>query len=894
MVSFNLLVFVALGYVAFLFLVAFAAERRARNGQGGWLRSPLIYTLSLSIYCTAWTFYGAVGYAARSGLEFVTIYLGPTLVMVGWWVILRRLVRIGRRQRITSIADLISSRFGKSRQLGMIATVIAVVAGTPYIALQLQSVTLSFAVFADAGGQVWEAVDLNRAAAWVAVGLAIFTVLFGTRNLDANERHHGIVIAIAVEAVVKLVALLAVGIFVVWGIGGGPGAVMQQINASDVAVWDQNAGRWASLIFLSAAAFICLPRMFQVLVVENNDEAQLRTAGWAFPLYLMLMSLFVIPIAVVGLNLMPQGANPDLFVLTVPLAVGQDGLAMLSFLGGFSSATSMVIVATIALATMVSNHIVLPLWLAAGAADGASISGDVRRVIVTARRLSIAGVLALGYFYYRLSGGGTALAAIGLVSFSGAVQVLPVLLGGIFWRGATRVGAVMGLVTGLVVWLWTLFLPSFGSAVFSAEVMALGPMGLSWLRPEALFGVAGIDPLVHGLLWSMLLNAAMFFVGSILSFPTPLERLQGAQFVNVFADSAGARPWARSGAGAEDLLIMSQRILGGSEAQGIFQREATRQGKEGYLPDVTPDFIERLEKELAGSVGAATAHAMIGQLTEGASVSVEDLIAVADEAAQIVEYSNQLEAKSAEQERTARALREANDKLTALSVQKDAFLSQISHELRTPMTSIRSFSEIMRDSEMTGDEKARYAGIIHGEALRLTRLLDDLLDLSVLENGQVTLHSERGTLSDLITRAVDAAGASGQKIAVLRKPAREAVMLETDLDRLAQVFINLIANAAKYCDADAPELKIIVRSEQGQTTVDFIDNGSGIAPEDQDVIFEKFARLADEKRAGGAGLGLAICREIMERLGGSIAYVPGQGGAAFRVTLPKVQALAAA
>ena len=894
MVSFNLLVLVALGYVAFLFIVAFAAERRALSGRGGWLRSPLIYTLSLSIYCTAWTFYGAVGYAARSGLEFVTIYIGPTLVMVGWWWVLRRLVRIGRAQRITSIADLISSRFGKSTQLGMIATVIAVVAATPYIALQLQSVTLSFAVFAAAGGEDWQAADLRAAAIWVAVGLAIFTVVFGTRNLDANERHHGIVMAIAVEAVVKLVGLLAVGIFVVWGIGGGPASVLAQIDSSPIAAWEPSGGRWASLIFLSAAAFICLPRMFQVLVVENGDERHLQTASWAFPLYLFLMSLFVIPIAVVGLNIMPEGANPDLFVLTVPLAMGQDGLAMLSFLGGFSSATSMVIVSTIALATMVSNHIVMPLWLNAGGPAGASISGDVRRIIVITRRLSIAGVLALGYLYYRLSGGGTALAAIGLVSFSGAVQVLPVLLGGIFWRGATRVGAVLGLVTGLIVWTWTLFLPSFEGAVISTDVMVNGPLGLWWLRPEALFGVVGLDPLVHGLLWSMVLNTGAFFLGSVLSFPTPLERLQGAQIVNIFVNTAGAQPWARSGAGAEDLLIMSQRILGGSEAQGIFHREAMRQGKEGYLPDVTPDFIERLERELSGSVGAATAHAMIGQITEGASVSVEDLIAVADEAAQIMEYSNRLEAKSAEQDRTARALRGANAKLTALSVQKDAFLSQISHELRTPMTSIRSFSEILRDMDMDGEEKARYAGIIHDEAIRLTRLLDDLLDLSVLESGQVTLNSQRGLLSDVIGRAIGSAGAHDPGIEIVRKPPREAVLLETDLDRLVQVFINLISNAAKYCDADVPKLKIIVRERDGQTTVDFVDNGSGISTESQDVIFEKFARLADEKRAGGAGLGLAICREIMERLGGGIAYVPGQGGAAFRVTLPVARAMAAA
>ena len=501
--------------------------------------------------------------------------------------------------------------------------------------------------------------------------------------------------AIAVEAVVKLVALLAVGIFVVWGIAGGPAQMLQQIDASPISHWEQDGSRWIGLIFVSGAAFICLPRMFQVLVVENVDERHLNIAGWAFPTYLFLMSLFVVPIAVVGLNLMPAGANPDLFVLTVPLSQGRDGLAMVSFLGGFSSATSMVIVSTIALSTMVSNHIVLPVWLSAHKGQGAKVSGDVRSVILRSRRISIAAVLTLGYLYYRISGGGTALAAIGLVSFSGVVQIFPVLLGGIFWRGATRIGAAMGLLTGFAVWGWTLFLPSFGDgAIISHAAMQHGPFGIVWLRPDALFGIDGMDPLVHGIMWSMILNTLVFFIGSIFSFPTPLERLQGAQFVNVFDYSVGSARWRSSVAGAEDLLIMSQRILGGNEAQALFQREAKSQGKAGYLPDVTSDFIERLERELAGSVGAATAHAMIGQLTEGSSVSVEDLIAVADEAAQILEYSNRLEAKSAEQEQTARALRDANEKLTALSVQKDAFLSQISHELRTPMTSIRSFSEI--------------------------------------------------------------------------------------------------------------------------------------------------------------------------------------------------------
>lgn len=894
MMSFNALIVVALGYVVFLFGIAFFAERRAARGHSNWLSSPWIYTLSLSIYCTAWTFYGAVGYAARSGLEFVTIYLGPTLVMVGWWWVVRRLVRIGRAQRITSIADLVSSRFGKSTQLGMIVTVISVIAGTPYIALQLQSVTLSFAVFAQIEGVSWDQPDFNVTAMWVAIGLAVFTVIFGTRNLDANERHHGVVIAIAVEAIVKLFALVAVGVFVVWGIAGGPGEMLTRIDNSDIELWNNDSGRWISLIFLSGAAFLCLPRMFQVLVVENADERHLHVASWAFPLYLFMMSLFVMPIAVIGLDLMPQGSNPDLFVVTVPLSQGQGGLAVLSFLGGFSSATSMVIVATIALATMVSNHIVVPVWLSFQANQHAVMSGDVRNVILLSRRLSVAGIMVLGFLYYRISGGGTALAAIGLISFTGAVQILPAMIAGMFWRGATGVGAAAGLLTGLAIWMWTLFLPSFGvDAVISQFVLENGPLGLSWLRPQALFGVAGLDPLVHGIMWSMLLNATMLIICSLVTFPAPLERLQGAQFVNVFEHSSAAPAWTGAATGAEDLLIMSQRILGSTEAQALFEQEAVRQGKVGYLPEVTPDFIERLERELAGSVGAATAHAMIGQLIGGSSVSVEDLIAVADEAAQILEYSNRLEAKSKEQEQTARALRAANDKLTALSIQKDAFLSQISHELRTPMTSIRSFSDILRDGEMGEEGHERYAGIIHDEAVRLTRLLDDLLDLSVLENGQVVLHEQTGQLSDLLDRAMRAAGLHDGVLKVSREREDEDITLTADLDRLAQVFINLISNARKYCDAAEPHLRISVVKDKHGYAVDFVDNGSGIAPENQDLIFEKFSRVADGSKAGGAGLGLAICREIMHRLGGEVVYLQGQDGAAFRVRLPKVKKTAA-
>ena len=524
MLSVDILLAVCLGYVALLFLVAFVVDRRTRRGSISWLHSPVIYTLSISVYCTSWTFYGAVGSAARNGLEFITIYLGPTLVFVGWWWLLRKLVRIGRAHRITSIADLISSRYGKSPSLAVLVTTIALVAITPYIALQLQSVTLSYQVIS-AGA------DSGTTAFWVAAGMALFTILFGTRNLDANERHHGVVAAIALEAIVKFAALIAVGIFATYGVADGMSTVFDKMSPEALrGAHDIFGARWAVLMFLSASAIICLPRQFQVTVVENIEERHLATASWLFPLYLLGMTIFIMPIALVGLEVMPVGSNPDLFVLTLPLAESRNDLAMLAFLGGFSSATSMVIVAAIAVSTMVSNHIVMPAALGILAARRTT-SGDLRSLILVSRRISIAVILGLGFLYYRISGGSDALAAIGLIAFVGVAQFLPCLLGGIFWRGANHAGALTGLITGFAFWAYTLLIPSFGGDfLLSPEVVANGPWGLANLRPQALFGLDGLDPLVHAVVWSVGMNTLTYVTVSSLTEPKALERLQASLF----------------------------------------------------------------------------------------------------------------------------------------------------------------------------------------------------------------------------------------------------------------------------------------------------------------------------------------------------------------------------
>ncbi|WPZ32577.1 ATP-binding protein [Thalassobaculum sp. OXR-137] len=904
MLSANVVLVTALAYVALLFIVAFVSDRRARAGRVGLAHSPLIYTLSISVYCTSWTFYGAVGSAARDGLEFVTIYLGPTLVFVGWWFVLRKLVRIGRVHRISSVADLVSSRYGKSTTLAVLVTVIAVIASTPYIALQLKAVTISFSVVGSAGNEA--VIDVSTAF-WVAAGMAAFTILFGTRNIDANERHHGVVAAIALEALVKLIALLAVGIFVVFGVAGGLGEVFAMPGASIVIDPDTVYGpRWVAMTFLAGTAILCLPRQFQVTVVENADEAQLRTASWLFPLYLFLMCCSILPIAIAGLTLLPPGANPDMFVLTLPMAQGQDALALLAFIGGFSSATSMVIVACIALSIMVSNHIVIPVVLRLPVLSQA-VSGDMKRLLLVSRRVSIGLLLLLGFGYFVASAQSDALAAMGLIAFAGAAQILPAMVGGLYWRSASKAGAAAGMFAGFVVWIYTLVLPNFEGVWFVTQtLMVEGPWGLGWLRPHALFGVQGEDPMVHSVFWSMTVNVVLFVVVSLIREQNPLERLQGTLFVDVFRNPAESEGrFITRSATVDDLYIMTQRILGAEEAQRVFAEFAQRQGAVGDMPRPDAAFISHLERLLAGGIGAASARVMISQVVTGETISLDELIRLVDETQQVIEYSQRLEAKSQELQDTAKALQDANERLRMLDAQKDDFLSQVSHEVRTPMASIRSFSEILLDNPDLESERSRkYLKIIQDETLRLSRLLDEILDVSHLDSGQFALRLEEVDAARILEHAVETcrgmAASAGVTIdygaCVAEAPIR------ADGDRLAQVFMNILSNAIKYNTSEEPRVTVSSRVDGGTYFAYVDDNGPGIPAEDRERIFAKFARgreLTPGHRTG-AGLGLSISRSIARMLGGDLELLPepgrgmGRGGARFRLRLPLRRETAAA
>ncbi|MBN9020556.1 MAG: sodium:solute symporter, partial [Rhizobiales bacterium] len=598
---------VSLAYLVLLFTIAWYGDRRADAGRS-LIRSPVVYTFSLAVYCTSWTFYGAVGTAARRGIEFLTIYTGPTVVFLGWWFLLRKIARISKSQRITSIADFIASRYGKSARLGMLVTVIAMVGTMPYIALQLKAVSTSFTVlvnyshFGDLSETLFATPSsfLTDAALLTAIGMAVFAILFGTRHIDANEHHEGMVAAIAFESCVKLFALLAVGFFVVFALGaaGGREEAMATAWKDLIGFPEGGASRFLTMTFLSMAAIVCLPRQFHIAFVENVDERHIATASWLFPLYLFLMSLFALPIAAAGLTFLSPEANPDFYVLTVPMTQGQHGLALLAFIGGLSSATAMVVVAAIALSTMICNDLVMPVLLRIRRLR-LDARGDLSGLLLGIRRISIFLVMLLGYAYYLLTGESRPLAQIGLVSFAVAAQFVPGIVGGLFWKNAARAGAETGLLLGFLTWAYTMLVPLLArSGVLSEAILDPGPWGLSFLRPEALFDLDGWDPLTHALFWSMAANVGGYVLVSLYSRQDALERIQATLFVDVFRrPPAEAQVWRRSAA-IDDLYTLLQRFIGPERAARAFADYAAARGEHPVAgPEADADLIAFVERQ---------------------------------------------------------------------------------------------------------------------------------------------------------------------------------------------------------------------------------------------------------------------------------------------------------
>lgn len=646
-------VLIALIYVGILFAVASYGDRKVRHTIGGHARPrPLIYALSLAVYCTSWTFFGSVGVSARTGYDFLPIYIGPILMFAIGWPVLRTIVRISKSQNITSIADFISARYGKNQWLGALVALIAVVGIVPYISLQLKAIAVSLHTILEpaartvmAGGNTGTG---DNFAILVTITLAGFAMLFGTRHIDTTEHQDGLILAIAVESVIKLAAFLVVGIFATFWLLGGIDGLFAVLNSRpDIAErfsGDLSIGRWITMTVLSSFAIFLLPRQFHVAVVENTALEDVRRAAWLFPVYLVVINLFVAPIAIAGLATFPSGSvDADSFVLALPVASGQKFIVLAAFIGGLSAATAMVIVETIALSIMVCNNLIVPLVLRRRALIEETY-GQMGPLLLMIRRSAIVIILALAYGYYQMITASAELAQIGLLSFAAAAQFAPALFVGLIWKRATARGAMAGILVGFSLWIYTLALPLFADAGWlPSGFVEHGLFAVEALKPRALFGFS-MDPLTHGVLWSLAANLLVYIGVSLTGTLRPIEAAQSKAFVAPHLP-LGMTPTrtSRSTVTNGQLQQTVARYLGHERTRRSFDDYAASRGIV-IKPEQEADggILRFTEHLLARAVGSSSSRLVLALLLESHTQNSRQAARLLDDASDALRHNRDL------------------------------------------------------------------------------------------------------------------------------------------------------------------------------------------------------------------------------------------------------------
>lgn len=886
-----LVILVSTFYAILLFGIASWAENRAKQGRS-LIANPYTYSLSLALYCTAWTFYGSVGHASQKGITFLPIYLGPTLLAPFWWLILKKIIRISKAYRLTSIADFLASRYGKRLSLGGLVTIIAVLGGVPYIALQIKAISSSYLTMINFDGAQFVANESGSNTAFYALLLLIgFALIFGTRHLDPLERHEGIVAAIAFESIIKLSAFLSVGIFVTFGIYNGFGDLFSQaIQHADLKQLmtfykPELYADWFWLTILSSVVFVLLPRQFHIAVVENVNEKHLDKAIWLLPLYLLLINIFVLPIAFAGRLFITTPVDADMYVLALPTITGHPVLALIVFIGGFSAAMSMVVVATMALSTMISNNLVIPFLLRLKWFN-LDAEKPIVGLVLMIRRIAIILIMLFGYFYYLLIGSKYSLVSIGLISFAAISQFAPALLAGLYWKRANFKGALVGMIVGFVIWAMTLSIPAIVESGFiSSNILTAGYWGFSWLKPYHLFGLQGLSPVPHSLFWSWLFNTFFLISISIWTRQDVTEKSQAVAFVDIFkqGEARASQLW-RQEASIEDLTTVLMRFLGKKRTQIALNTFQTQQPES--------NLVQFAERQLASVIGASSAQVVISNFVKEQPIEMDEVLRILDETSEILRTNRKLEDKSRELEQVTTELRVANEQLKALDQLKDEFVTTITHELRTPLTSMRTFTEILRANEDLPLEKRReFLDIMLKESERLSRLINQVLDLEKNDSGKMEWHFAPTNFSLLIHDAIQSVEPllAGKKITIQTVLSTDQAIATADRDRLLQVLVNLLSNAIKFCPNVQGKIEVQLKRKLGRIYVAVKDNGEGISPQDQLVVFDKFRQISDVKKGkpSGTGLGLAISKQIVEAHQGKIGVQSKVGtGATFYFEIP--------
>ena len=671
MLSGWVIIVAAFAYILLLFAVASYGDRRSRVVGVPKIGRPVVYALSLAIYCTSWTYFGGVGLASRRGIEFLGIYIGPILMLTLGMPLIRRIVELAKAEKLTSVADFVAARYGKNSTVAMIVAIIALVASVPYIALQLKAVSSSVAVMVNPsdygiGSGNLHFIDL---ALIVTLLMAGFAVMFGTRHTDATEHQDGLILAVAMESVVKVFAFATVGLTVLFVLFDGPADLMAKaadnLLITSALSYETPLSRWLILILLSAFAILLLPRQFHVTVVENRTDRERKVASFLLPIYLVAINLFVLPVAIAGLVTFGGTGNADLYILTLPLHGNLPVVTLITFIGGFSAATAMVIVESVALSIMVSNDIIIPVFLrrklmAARSAHGGR--ADFTRALLNIRRLAIFAVLLLGYGYYRMADTQSGLASIGLLAFAAIAQVAPALFGGLIWRRANARGAILGMCLGFAAWAYLLFVPSLGGPDNSHIAAAV----LNFLIPgTGIFSGPETDPLVNATIFSLALNMLAFVLGSLSRNPRPVERLQAGIFVKRHLRSEFATRGWKTRVSVGDLKATIARYLGEERMQRSFshyERTAGRRFEDDQPADMA--LVHFSEQLLGSAIGSSSARLVLSLILQKAEDASADTAFLLDQASEALQYNQDMLQTALSQMDQGIAVFDSADRLT--------------------------------------------------------------------------------------------------------------------------------------------------------------------------------------------------------------------------------------
>ncbi len=877
-------------YVSILFYIAHWAEKK-QNSK--WVNNPYIYSLSLAVYCTAWTYYGSIGVAANSGLNYLPIYLGPVMIIPLWMIILKRIIRISRVNKIASIADFISLRYGNSRFLGALVTTICIFGILPYIALQLKSISETFHIVTKTptNSNVFQ-----DSTTYVCIALAIFASYYGTRYVDASEKRKGVVTAVAIESILKLVFFLIIGIYVTYFVYDGfddiyhKSTVLKDFDKKNSSGGLENSINWFFLCILSMFAIFLLPRQFHISIIENNKESHIKTASWLFPLYLLLFNIFVFPIAWGGNILFEgQGLNSDTYSLLIPQFFNNNFLTVIVFLGGFSASISMIVVSSISLATMLSNNLLIPYGFI-GSLENISQNKNNKRILLS-RKIGIFSLIIISYIIYRVFILDYSLVSIGLVSFVVIAQLAPSFFGAIFWLRGSKEAAVTGIIVGFIICFFTLLIPySFGN---NNEFVANGYFGIRLLKPFQLFGLDYLQPIPHALFWSLFFNLMCYLSISVSFKGNYRERNYAEMFVNIdkyIANHENAFIW-KGTAYVSDIQKVLQRFLGEvrtKRALSIFNLKYNVPTDE-TMADAK--FIKFAENLLTGHIGTASAKILISSVSKEEKISLPEVLKILEESKENIIINKKLTETSNELTKITSQLKIANQELIKKDIEKDEFLDTVTHELRTPITAIRAASEILHDNEEIPQEiQKQFLQNIISESDRLNRLIDKILDLEKFETGKQKIYISKNDIIKTINNTLE-----NLKQLIINKNIVVNFLQKTtiqafyDEERIVQVITNLISNAIKFCPENMGLIDISIQENKNFIEIKIKNNGKSINEDDFEAIFDKFyqARNQNIKKPIGSGLGLAICKKIIEHHKGKIwAENDKIEGAIFIFTLP--------